>query len=206
MTPTTDEFQQEAERFVAEFAQGWAGLDVEEFIAYFCARFDPEIRLSQPLASDGVGHEALRKQFRRLFTLIPDISGTVQRWAARDGTVFIELELTGTLGGKRIAWTACDVVVLRNGVAVERRSFFDPGRLLLAILRRPSAWPRLLRSAVGRSSHRSGESSWLSQIPQQLAAVPTGALTGRRGGGAGRPGARRGRPPRRRTPPRAGPE
>jgi ketosteroid isomerase-like protein len=157
--PTAGEFQQEAERFVAEFAQGWAEPDVEEFIAYFCARFDPEVRLSQPLASDGVGHDALRKQFRRLFTLIPDISGTVRRWAAREGTVFIELELTGTLGGKRIAWTACDVVVLRDGVVMERRSFFDPGRLLLVVLRRPSAWPRLLRSAVGRSSHRSGESS-----------------------------------------------
>ena len=172
MTPTTGEFQHEAERFVAEFAQGWAEPVYEEFIAHFCARFDPEVRLSQPLTSDGVGHDALRKQFRHLFTLIPDISGTVRRWAAREGTVFIELELTGTLGGKRIAWTACDVVVLRDGVVMERRSFFDPGGLFLAILRRPSAWPRLLRSAVGRSSHRSGESPGRPDAPTTVTTSP----------------------------------
>jgi len=139
----------EAARFVADFADGLAEHELEPFVAFFSARFDPAVRLSQPLAPDGVGHEALREQFQRLFTLIPDLRGTVRRWAADGNEVFIELELIGTLGRKPISWTACDVVTLREGLVIERLSFFDPAPLIAAILRRPTAWPRLLRSALG---------------------------------------------------------
>lgn len=147
MTETTGDDQQ-ARRFVVEFAKGWEQPDFDRFIAHFRRWFDPDVRLSQPLAPDGVGHRALTEQFRRLFVLIPDLSGVVRRWAARADEVFIELELTGTLGRKPISWTACDRVVLRKGIAVERRSYFDPTPLVLATLRRPTAWPRLLRSAL----------------------------------------------------------
>jgi ketosteroid isomerase-like protein len=141
----------EAARFVADFGSGWAEPEFEQFVAYFCERFDPAVRLSQPLAPDGVGHEALREQFRRLFILIPDLSGTVRRWAANENEIFIELELRGTLGRKAVSWTACDLITLRDGLAIERRSFFDPTPLIGATLRRPSAWPRLLRSAMPRA-------------------------------------------------------
>jgi hypothetical protein len=147
MTETAGDGQQ-ARRFVAEFAKGWDQPDFNRFITHFRRWFDADVRLCQPLAPDGVGHKALIEQFRRLFVLIPDLSGAVRRWAARDDDVFIELELSGTLGRKPISWTACDRIVLRDGIAVERRSYFDPTPLVLAALRRPSAWPRLLRSAV----------------------------------------------------------
>jgi ketosteroid isomerase-like protein len=150
MTEAATDRDRRTRRFVADFAEGWAQPNFEGFIAHFRDQFDVNVRLSQPLAPDGVGHEALTEQFRRLFMLIPDISGRVRRWAAREGEVFIELELTGTLGGKPISWTACDLVVLRDGIAIERRSYFDPAPLILATLRRPSAWPRLLRSSVSR--------------------------------------------------------
>ena len=150
MTEAATDRDRRTRRFVADFAEGWAQPNFEGFIAHFRDQFDVNVRLSQPLAPDGVGHEALTEQFRRLFMLIPDISGTVRRWATREDEVFIELELTGTLGRKPISWTACDLVVLRDGIAIERRSFFDPTPLILTTLRRPSAWPRLLRSVVSR--------------------------------------------------------
>lgn len=140
--------ESEAARFVADFAHGWREPEFERFVEWFSERFDPAVRLSQPLAPDGVGHDALREQFRRLFVLIPDLRGAVRRWAATGDEIFIELELTGTLGRKSISWTACDVVTLRDGLAVERRSFFDPSPLVGATLRRPTCWPRLIRSAL----------------------------------------------------------
>ncbi|HJU98612.1 MAG TPA: nuclear transport factor 2 family protein [Jiangellaceae bacterium] len=156
MTETTGD-DQRARRFVAEFAKGWEQPDFDEFIAHFRRWFAADVRLSQPLAPDGVGHRALNEQFRRLFVLIPDLSGIVRRWAAHADEVFIELELTGTLGRKPITWTACDRLVLRGGIAVERRSYFDPTPLVLATLRRPTAWPRLLRSALpGTRPHPAG--------------------------------------------------
>ena len=153
MTETaTDDLR--ARRFVAEFARGWQQPDFDRFIAHFRQWFDADVHLSQPLVPDGVGHRALTEQFRRLFVLIPDLSGVVRRWAARGDEVFIELELTGTLGRRPISWTACDRVALRDGIAVERRSYFDPTPLVFAIFRRPSAWPRFLRSAVSGTRSR----------------------------------------------------
>jgi hypothetical protein len=154
MNELPDDGTSDAARFVADFAAGWSSPNYEEFIAYFCDRFDANVLLSQPMAADGIGHSHLREQFRRLFILFPDLNGTVERWAARDNQVFVQLRLTGTLGRKPVAWTACDVLVLRGRVATERRSFFDPGPVRRAILRRPAAWPRLVRSLLPHSRPR----------------------------------------------------
>ena len=36
-------------------------------------------------------------------------------------------------------------VTLRDGVAIERQSYFDPTALLAAAARSPRAWPKVLR-------------------------------------------------------------
>jgi hypothetical protein len=151
MNEQPDDRTSDAARFVADFAAGWSSPNYEEFIAYFCDRFDENALLSQPMAADGIGHNHLREQFRRLFILFPDLSGTVERWAAQNNEVFVQLRLTGSLGRKTVTWIACDVFVLRGRIATERRSFFDAGPVRRAIIRQPAAWPRLVRSLLPRS-------------------------------------------------------
>jgi hypothetical protein len=48
------------------------------------------------------------------------------------------------------AWRAVDRLTLRDGLLVERRSFFDPGPLLVDVLTRPRAWPRFVRAQLVR--------------------------------------------------------
>jgi ketosteroid isomerase-like protein len=137
-----------AQAWVLSFAHGWlAPASADAFADHFQPWFHPHIRLRQPLLPTLVGHQAFRERFARpLFTLIPDLDGQVERFAIGADGVYIELTLRGTLGGRPIAWRVCDRARLRDGVVVERESYFDPLPLLGAILTRPRAWPVLARA------------------------------------------------------------
>ena len=51
----------------------------------------------------------------------------------------------------------CDRVTLLDGVAIERESYFDPGRLIAAIARTPRAWPKFLRIQASTLGAHIGE-------------------------------------------------
>jgi ketosteroid isomerase-like protein len=140
-----------AQAWVEGFAQGWrAPAGSDEFAAHFRTLLDPDVRLIQPRLPTTVGYRAFAEQFARpLFALIPDLHAEVERWAARGDTIYIELTLRGTLGGRPFSLRACDRIILRDGVAVERESYFDPAPLLIAIATNPRAWPRFLRLRAG---------------------------------------------------------
>ena len=149
-TPTpheTEDFQAQAERWVADFTEGWrAPKGPQAFADHFCSRLSPDVRLIQPQLPTVVGHRDFEERFvRPLFELMPDIRGEVERWAAGGDTVYIELTLRATLGGRPLSWRVCDRVTLRDGVAIERESYFDPGPLIAAIARTPRAWPKFAR-------------------------------------------------------------
>jgi hypothetical protein len=137
-----------AQAWVLAFAEGWrAPASAEAFADHFEPWFDPHIRLIQPQLPALVGHQAFRERFARpLFALIPDLDGQVERFAIGADCAYIELTLRGTLGGRSIAWRVCDRATLREGLVVERESYFDPTPLLRAILTRPRAWPALARA------------------------------------------------------------
>jgi hypothetical protein len=106
----------------------------------------PEVRLIQPQLPTTVGQRAFEDEFvRPLFALIPDVHGEIERWGSRGDTLYIELTLRGTLGGRPLSWRACDRITLRDGVAIERESYLDPSPILAAVARAPRAWPRFLR-------------------------------------------------------------
>jgi ketosteroid isomerase-like protein len=136
-----------AEAFVDGFVAGWRSPGSAEAAA---RRFErlvaPDVRLIQPQLPVGVGYEGLRRGFLEpLFELMPDVRCEVDRWAARGDDLFIELTLTGTVGGRTVRMRACDRVTLRDGLAVERESHADPAPLLAAVARSPRTWPRFLR-------------------------------------------------------------
>jgi hypothetical protein len=137
-----------AEEWVAGFAAGWRDpAGPREFVEHFTPLLDPEIRLIQPMMPELVGLEAFRRGFAEpLFDLIPDIHGTVRGWAADGDTIWIELELGGTLGGGPVRIETIDRITLHEGRAIERRAFLDPLPLLGAVLIRPRAWPRFVRA------------------------------------------------------------
>jgi ketosteroid isomerase-like protein len=139
-----------AAAWVAMFAEGWANpMDTDTFCDHFDPWFDPEVRMIQPSVGPTVGRKAFREEFARpLFTLVPDLHGTVENWSATGDVVYIELRLEGTIGRRRFTLHTCDRIKLRDGKAVERVAYLDPAPLLKAVAASPRAWPRFIRSQL----------------------------------------------------------
>lgn len=137
----------EAESFVQRFADYWARPDLQQLDALL----HRDVTLIQPLARPMHGLAAVRAEFSRIFALIPDLHGEVDRWGVTADGVLIELRLIGTTGGREISWPLVDRFVLDGARARERVTYFDPLPLLATLAGRPRAWARLARSGIWRS-------------------------------------------------------
>jgi hypothetical protein len=153
---TTHEQAEAAAAWVAVFAEGWASpTDTDAFCDHFDPWFDPEVRMIQPSLRPTVGRKAFREEFARpLFTLVPDLRGTVESWAVAGDLIYIELRLEGTVGKRRFTMHTCDRIKLRDSKAVDRVAYLDPAPLLKAVAASPTAWPRFIRTQL-RSLRRS---------------------------------------------------
>ncbi len=136
----------DAQHFVRDFQSFWEAPSAERMGDLL----RPDVLLLQPLARPLRGLAAARLEFGRIFRLMPDLRGEVDRWAAAGDALFIELRLSGTVGGSRVEWPVVDRFLLRDGMASERVSYFDPSRLASAFARRPRCWPGLVRSGIWR--------------------------------------------------------
>jgi ketosteroid isomerase-like protein len=141
-----------AEAWVQEFIEGWrAPSDPESFADHFERVCTDDVRMIQPQLPTLVGKKAFREGFvRPTFALIGDLHANVHDWAADGDVIYINFTLSGTLGGKPISWPCIDRVVLRDGLACERRAHFDPMPLLGAVATRPRAWPAFVRVQMRR--------------------------------------------------------
>jgi ketosteroid isomerase-like protein len=139
-----------AEAWVAMFAEGWANpVDTDTFCDHFDPWFHDDVRMIQPSVRPTVGRKAFREEFARpLFTLVPDLHGTVENWSATGDVLYIELRLEGTVGRRRFTLHTCDRIKLRDGNAVERVAYLDPAPLLKAVAASPRAWPRFIRTRL----------------------------------------------------------
>jgi ketosteroid isomerase-like protein len=149
---TTEEQAQAATDWVAMFAEGWANpVDTDTFCDHFDPWFDPDVRMVQPFVRPTVGREAFREEFARpLFTLVQDLHGTVENWAASGDVVYIELRLDGTVDKRRFTLHTCDRIMLRDGKAIERVAYLDPSPLMRAVAASPRTWPRFIRTQLRR--------------------------------------------------------
>jgi ketosteroid isomerase-like protein len=147
---TTEEQARAAADWVAMFAIGWANpMDTDTFCGHFDPWFDPDVRMIQPSVRPIVGRKAFREEFARpLFTLVPDLRGTVENWAASGDVLYIELRLAGTVGKRRFTLHTCDRIRLRDGKAIERVAYLDPAPLLRAVAASPRSWPRFVRTQL----------------------------------------------------------
>jgi hypothetical protein len=139
-----------AAKWVAMFAEGWANpVDTDAFCDHFHPWLDPQVRMIQPSVRPTVGRKAFREEFARpLFTLVPDLHGTVENWSTTGDLVYIELRLEGTVGKRAFTMHTCDRITLRDGKAVERIAYLDPAPLLKAVALSPRSWPRFARAQV----------------------------------------------------------
>jgi ketosteroid isomerase-like protein len=139
--------QDAAADFVKRFAEFWQ--------APAPARLDTLLAanavLSAPMIPTTTGLEAGRRAFANLFELIPDMTAEVHRWGATSDGVLIEFTVRGTASGSPISWESVDRFVLDDrGLASERFTYFDSLPLVLALMRRPRAWPGFARSRIGQ--------------------------------------------------------
>jgi hypothetical protein len=144
VTNTRREAPGSAETWVRAFTDGWrAPADAEEFVEHFRPWLQPDYRFSQPLIGSGVGIQEFAERFARpLFALVPDLRLTVRDWAARGETLFIEVLVEGTIGGRRVTMHGCDRITLQDGLAATRVTYANTAPLLRALARTPRLWPR----------------------------------------------------------------
>ena len=88
---TTEDQTGAAAAWVAMFAEGWANpVDTDTFCDHFDPWFDPEVRMIQPSVRPTVGRKGFREAFARpLFTLVPNLRGSVENWSATGDVVYI---------------------------------------------------------------------------------------------------------------------
>lgn len=141
-----------AAEFVERFQTWWSAPDP----ATLGSLLTPDVVLVQPVLPRTVGLEAAQRSFRKLTAALPDLTGSVHRWAADGESVFIEFTLSGTLGGRPIAWENVDrFIVDADGLASERVNFHDSVALAGKIIVRPRGWVRVLRSGLLRRRQES---------------------------------------------------
>lgn len=153
--PTLDQTPDSpARRFVQVFEDGWVAPTFETFVAHFLPWMHADVTGTMPLEPVAIGHEGFREQFRRVFALFPDLRGTVKSASVEGSVLSIEAELTATLGGKPISWTARDRFTFDGEKVVSRVTSFNPLPVLLAVVTRPGAWGVWWRSGVGPPRRR----------------------------------------------------
>jgi ketosteroid isomerase-like protein len=130
--------------FVERFQRAWTQSSADALLEVLT----DDVVLRQPSMPEIVGKPAAREAFARLFRAIPDLTATVHRWAARGDVVFIEFTLSGEFGGRPLSWPAVDRFIVRDGLGAERVSYFDGGKLMIELLKRPRGWRRLAASGL----------------------------------------------------------
>jgi len=138
------------EEFVETFDAHWrAGGPADAFAARFAPLMDPEVRLVQPQLPTTVGVEAFRRRFAEpLFEVMPDARGAVRGWSATGDVVYIEVDVMGTVGGRKVVLRSCDRITLRDGRIAQRVAFVDPAPLLRAVALHPPSWPKFIRTQL----------------------------------------------------------
>lgn len=131
--------------FVERFEMWWGQPDP----ATLGSLLAPDVVLLQPVLPRAAGIESAKRSLTRLIAALPDITGIVHRWAADGNIVFIEFHLSGTLGGRPIAWENVDRFIIDSeGLAMERLNYHDSIALVAKMLSRPRGWSAILRSGL----------------------------------------------------------
>lgn len=145
------------EHWVELFAEAFAAGQYAS-VARLAEFTHPKYRGKQPRTPDAIGPAGLLEFFARVYALVPDLRGEVLHANVFDGGVYIEVRLSGTIGGRPAAWSACDRFWLQDGLVIGRVTYLDPLDLIATVALRPRAWRRWWRSGLGPPSRRIAKS------------------------------------------------
>jgi ketosteroid isomerase-like protein len=140
------------EEFVTKFADFWKDPSPQRLPELL----HPDVVLVQPLAAPMIGIEAAQAEFQRIWRCLPDLRAQVDRWCGDGDLVFIEFRLYARIGSNVAEWSNVNRLVLHDGKATERVTYFDPLAILPTLLRHPSIWWRWWRS--GATNRLGGQS------------------------------------------------
>jgi ketosteroid isomerase-like protein len=124
-------------RVVEGFTAAWANPRLDSFIALL----HPDVVLLQPVTKPIIGREAARAEFTRLLAWLPDLRGVIDHSAIDGNVALIAWRLAFGLGGRPYELRIVDRLVVLDGLIREREAYYDSLALMLALLRRPGAWP-----------------------------------------------------------------
>ena len=114
--------------FVTRFANAWASLDGEAFLALW----HPDGVLHSPLYDRPV----LGRELGRLTELVRqralDSVWQLLDWTARGDVVIVEWQATRTAAGRRVDWRGVDKFKLCDGRIMEERVYMDTAPLRAA--------------------------------------------------------------------------
>ena len=122
---------------VERFARAWASPRLEGFVDLL----HPDVRLLQPVTPPILGREAARREFARLLRWLPDLRGTVDESATDGPVALIAWRLAFCLGGHPFELRIVDRIVVAENLIREREAYYDSLGFMIALLRRPRAWP-----------------------------------------------------------------
>lgn len=129
--------------WVSTFAELWRG--GRSKLRELMNLLSPDIKLTAPGLRSTHGRSEGESAFSRTFEVLPDLTAQVERWSASGEVLFVEMTFSATIGGKCITWRNVDRFLFRDGMAVERVAFFNPGPIRAAFLASPSGWLQLWR-------------------------------------------------------------
>jgi len=87
--------------------------------------FHPEGTLLPPGNSEPVDVAGAQRIVEGTRKAIPDVSLEILHWAERDGHIFIEWEMKGTIQGRRVTWRGINRNLLRGAKSIEAVSYWD---------------------------------------------------------------------------------
>lgn len=137
------------ERIVDAFAAGWADIDsraLDDLMA-------DDVVLVQPMIPTCHGKRQWWTHVEALQTFAADLRSDVLSWSGATNQLYIEHRLSAVIGRHTVVIDAVDSIKINDaGRIVRRTAYFDPSRLMWAVLMAPSVWVRWWRSGLRPSN------------------------------------------------------
>jgi len=87
--------------------------------------FHPEGTLLPPGQSEPLDVAGAQRMVEGTRKAIPDVTLEILHWAERNGHIFIEWEMKGTIRGRKVTWRGINRNLLRGAKSIEAVSYWD---------------------------------------------------------------------------------
>ena len=119
--------------FTQKFTEVWSDPAPEKFVVLL----DPQVILYQPYAPPVRGRDHAFLEFKRMLEWLPGLHGVVRRSMETEDVAFIEWSMKLPIGKRTLSLGVVDRFLLRDGLVIERRTFFDRVPIFLRALKHP---------------------------------------------------------------------